>query len=288
MSEFFKSGEFDDHYDSTPYYQSKKYFEGKNIIVTGATGGIGSLLVKRLLSFNAKVFVICKSLDNLRKDFQAELDQGILSYKLFNFAAEYVSTENMKEIMGTLKGRLDALILCHGRYDMSSTNPRDFDKAYATNVRSCYNLISLCTPFLKVTKGCIVAISSQEAEIPSPNGMLNTVTKTMLNSLIQNTALELASFGVRANAVAPAMTDTNMRTKINKAFGQKENEDYLKEMGGYFPLWGKVIYPEDIVDTILFLACEESEFMTGEIITVDGGYGLNHDLSFTANAEKTD
>ena len=91
--------------------------------------------------------------------------------------------------MGTLKGRLDALILCHGRYDMSSTNPRDFDKAYATNVRSCYNLISLCTPFLKVTKGCIVAISSQEAEIPSPSGMLNTVTKTMLNSLIQNILL---------------------------------------------------------------------------------------------------
>lgn len=100
----------------------------------------------------------------------------------------------------------------------------------------------------------------------------------MLNSLIETSALELAPFGIRVNGVAPGMTYTGFR--ITKDFNERQNQDYLDKMAGFFLLNKTVIDPKDIVDSILFLASDQARFMTGEIIVVDNGYSLNHDLSF--------
>lgn len=101
----------------------------------------------------------------------------------------------------------------------------------------------------------------------------------MLNSLIQCSALELAPFGVRVNGIAPGVTNTGIR--ISEDFNEQANAEFLDEMGPRYTLLNKkVLEPTDIANTILFLASEESKFITGEIITVDNGYSLNHDLSF--------
>ena len=113
----------------------------------------------------------------------------------------------------------------------------------------------------------------------------------MLNSLIQCAALELAPFGVRVNGVAPGMTDTNLR--VTKDFNEVQNSQYLERMSSYFLLnkqieksnyeteiVKQVIKPNDVANAIIFLASEEAKFMTGEILVVDNGYTLNHDLSF--------
>ena len=115
----------------------------------------------------------------------------------------------------------------------------------------------------------------------------------MLNSLIQCAALELAPFGVRVNGVAPGMTDTNLR--VTKDFNEVQNKQYLERMSSYFLLnkqvkkekeekEGKIVKqavnPNDVANAIIFLASDEAKFMTGEILVVDNGYTLNHDLSF--------
>ncbi len=100
----------------------------------------------------------------------------------------------------------------------------------------------------------------------------------MLNSLIQCAALELAPFGVRVNGVAPGMTDTNLR--VTKDFNEVQNKQYLERMSSYFLLNKQVLKPNDVANAIIFLASEEAKFMTGEILVVDNGYTLNHDLSF--------
>ena len=200
-----------------------------------------------------------------------------------DFICQEISVVDMKKIMTFLNGRLDILIMCHGRFEMSTideTNPEDFDSANFVNVRATYNLLSMCSPFLRVTKGNCVAISSQEAKIPVAGGLLNTVTKAMVNSLVENSALELAPYGVRVNGVAPGVTNTKMRVGINDDFGTEENKRLLEGLGAYFPLQKEVIQVDDIVDAILFLACDDAGFMTGEILTVDGGYSLNHDLCY--------
>lgn len=100
----------------------------------------------------------------------------------------------------------------------------------------------------------------------------------MLNSLIENSALELAPFGVRVNGVAPGITDTEIR--VSDVFNKKDNKDYLNKMGDFFLLNKTILSPEDIVHNILFLASSQANYMTGEIMSVDNGFILNHDLSF--------
>lgn len=106
----------------------------------------------------------------------------------------------------------------------------------------------------------------------------------MLNSLIENSALELAPFGVRINGVAPGITDTDIR--VTGVFDKYKNRDYLDNMGEFFLLNKKVMKPEDIVNSILYLASDEASFITGEVLSNENGFILNHDLSFNEEPVK--
>lgn len=105
----------------------------------------------------------------------------------------------------------------------------------------------------------------------------------MLNSLIENSAMELAPFGVRVNAVSPGITNTDIR--VSDVFDKNRNKDYLDNMGEFFLLNKRVLTPNDIVNSILFLASDEAQFVTGEILTNENGFLLNHDLSFSETAK---
>ena len=124
-------------------------------------------------------------------------------------------------------------------------------------------------------------MSSLESKIVEKGEFLQSLTKSMVNSLIQNAALELASFGIRINGVAPAFVNTDLR--VSEKLEEKDNANYLKQMGGYSLLGNKVVDKKDVVDCIMFLASEDAGFMTGEIVVVDNGFELNHDLSFKQN-----
>lgn len=105
----------------------------------------------------------------------------------------------------------------------------------------------------------------------------------MLNSLIQCAALELAPFGVRVNGIAPSITDTEIR--VTPEFDKKENKEFLEKMADFNLLNREVLAPNDIANSILFLASDDAKFITGEILTIDNGYSLNHDLSFAPGEE---
>ena len=121
-------------------------------------------------------------------------------------------------------------------------------------------------------------ISGVESRIVEKDYFLHALTKTMINSMVQNAALELASFGVRVNAVAPSVTNTQLR--VSEQLKEQDNMNYIAQMGGYSLLGNEVIQPQDVSEAILFLASDEAEFMTGEVMTVDNGFELNHDLTF--------
>ena len=154
------------------------------------------------------------------------------------------------------------------------------------NVRSVFHILSISVPFLKLTKGNCVILSSMESFIPKNQSFLNTTSKAMINSLVQNSALELSSFGVRINAVAPSFINKEEKKEVNdfdynfgKIYGN-ENK-YGDKDEKMYPLGKKLVEKENIADTILFLASDEASFITGEIIQNDNGYGINHDMSFT-------
>ena len=157
-----------------------------------------------------------------------------------------------------------------------------FDNNLKINVRANFYFLSLAIPFLKITKGNVVMISSVETKIVERGDFLHALGKSMINSLVQNSALELASYGIRINAVAPSFVESGFR---KDAMSEIKNNKYLEQMKGFHLLNQKLTKPEEIADVILFLASNDAIFMTGEIINVDCGYELNHDLSFLQKDE---
>lgn len=274
--------------DTFSYYAKKRDFYGKNVIITGATGGIGSLLLSLLVKLGAKVVALVK---DTKKLFEI--------LKLYNIASKQVHVEKMDfkldteyrevftNIMMKLGGKLDMLFICHGYFEygeLIGTDMKEFDSLMNINTRSVLALMSLASPFLKYTQGNIVVISSLESFIPVKGSFLNTVTKSMVNSIIKNSALELASFNVRVNGVAPGVTNTYFRcNQIDQLNESKEetNQKFMERYGMNNLLSKKVIEPKDVVHTMLFLASSDAQFVTGEIIQIDNGFGLNHDLCFS-------
>ena len=270
--------------ESLYYYANKNFYKGKGILITGATGGIGSLLMLTLVKLGARVVALVKDERKLKEILN---NNNISPKEVFIEKMDFKLDSNYREIftkiMLKLKGKLDIMFLCHGQFaqgEIMETILKEYDDTININTRSIMSLISLATPFLKHTKGNIVAISSLESFIPVKSSFLNTVSKSMVNMIIQNSALELASFGVRVNGVAPGITNTMFRKNELEEPKEKNNELYMKKAGMSNLLSQEVIEPGDIVDVMLFLGCDDAEFVTGEIIKVDNGYSLNHDNSF--------
>ena len=272
--------------ESISYYlnENPDYYKNKHIIITGATGGIGVVLTSALLTLGAKVLAIIRDVEKLKSLFSKNIEDGSLQYQTMDFLVETEYITKFTDIMMNLGGKLDILFLCHGEYyqaEYMNTEIRDYDRLVNINTRPVMLLISLATPFLKLTKGNVVVISSLESFIPTKNSFLNTTTKCMVNMIIQNSALELASFGIRVNGIAPGITDTNFRLE---EFDEPkiENNDLFNKKKGYENLMDpSIIQPEDVVDTMLFLGCDDAGFITGEIIKIDNGYGLNHGKKFS-------
>ena len=271
--------------ESLYYYENKNFYKGKGVLITGATGGIGSLLMATLVHLGARVVVLVKDEKKLKEILNNyTINPNLVHVEKMDFKIDTNYREIFTKIMMNLKGKLDIMFLCHGLFaqgEIMETILKEYDEAININTRSIMTLISLATPFLKHTKGNIVAISSLESFIPVKNSFLNTVSKSMVNMIIQNSALELASFGVRVNGVAPGITNTMFRK--NELRDPSENGEYMKRAGKSNLLSQEVVQPDDVVDVMLFLGCDDAEFVTGEIIKIDNGFGLNHDNSYGTN-----
>jgi len=224
--------------ESLKYSKTDNSFKGKNIIVTGITGGIGRKVAETLIILGANVIGVCKNEKKFIELFSAYKKIKQLDYEIANFENPSQIGKAFKSIMVKFQGRLDSLIMCHGQFragKMLETGVDIFDTAISINVRACFHWMSLASPFLKLSKGSVVAISSVDARIPVRDSFVNSVSKSMLNSFIECSALELAPFGVRVNGVAPGITNTNFRV-CEDVFSERDNVDYLEKMGIYFLL----------------------------------------------------
>ena len=259
-------------------YQKSNTFKNKNVIVTGANGSIGSQVVTKLLQCGAKVVGFIHNQNKNIDYFSQYIKTNQLKFITVELKFGHKVKDQFKEAMIELKGKLDILICCHGKFfagNVIDTSTEDFDDNLNINVRANFQLLSLSVPFLKMTKGNAVMISSVESKIVEKGDFLHALNKSMINSLVENSALELASFGVRVNAVAPSFVNSNYRSNV-----MNNNDKYLDMMKEYCLLNNKIVEPEDVADAILFLASDDAAFMTGEIMAVDSGFELNHDLSF--------
>jgi len=147
--------------------------------------------------------------------------------------------------------------------------PEHIEFTFAINLIGMMHMCLECIPALKRSKGAIINISSSLTDRCAPEYGVYAASKGAMNAWSKTLSMELARWGVRVNVVSPSL----VRSEIYYPDGmsRKEYNDHLKEAGNsYFPL-GRSGEPRDISGMVAFLASDEARWMTGQIVTIDGG-----------------
>lgn len=150
----------------------------------------------------------------------------------------------------------------------------EFDSIFDTNLRSTIILTQKCVPYLKKTKGNIVNVSSILGQMIVKSTLSYSISKSALNQFTKCTALELAEYGVRVNAINPAA----IRTPIFETVGiitSQQTEEFFESLKTQYPL-GRVGEVSDTSNAIAFLANNKiSSFITGILMPIDAGVSIN-------------
>lgn len=242
----------------------------KVAIVTGASKGIGKGCAIRLAKDGYFVVVnysrsdesALKTLDEIK----ANGGDGII-YKADVSKFEEAS-KMMKEIAKTY-GQIDALVNNAGIVRdelLLMMTKENLDACYDLNVKGYfYCAQQAALKMLRKKKGVIINMSSVSGKFALPGQSVYSSTKGAVNSMTQTLAKELSPYGIRVNAVAPGFIQTEMLDHIP----EDKKEEYLKNI----PLH-RLGVVEDIASLVSFLASDEASYITGQVITIDGGLSL--------------
>lgn len=243
---------------------------GKNALVTGAGRGIGKAIALELAAKGA--FVIVNY--NGSKD---AADQTVAEIKAAGGdAVAYQCSVSDYEACGAM---ITALIKEYAHIDILVNNAgitrdgllmkmseEDFDAVINTNLKGCFNTIRhMSRYFLKQRAGKIINISSVSGILGNAGQANYSASKAGVIGLTKAVARELASRGINVNAVAPGFVETDMTDTLSDSV--KEN---LKSQ---IPL-GKIGHPRDIAKTVAFLASPDADYITGQVLSVDGGMAI--------------
>ncbi len=244
----------------------------KTVLVTGASGGIGSAICKTFAEKEYFVSAQFNSNKNSLVSLKEQLNKVNLGDYLSLYKADFCSTcgaENLyKEVIKDFN-HVDVLV-CNAGIDLykltQDTTLDEWRKLFAVNTESAFILSKLCLEqMISRGRGKIIFISSVWG---IAGGSLETAYSASKSALIGYTkalAKEVGGSGINVNCVCPGFIDTDM----NNRFSQKDVEDIIDET----PL-RRVGSPQDVANLVDFLASNKSDFITGQVIAVDGGFIL--------------
>ena len=250
-------------------YESE--FSKKNILITGASSGVGLYSAFYFLNQNANVILAC----------QDEISVIKLLEK-YNFKNAYILKADLEKL-GQIKTfinyiteiftSIDILINCAGiklDNDILTTHSEDFDYTMNTNLRSVFILIKELRPYFS-QGASIINMSCMYGTRPMCGFISYSMSKAGLETLTKYAAAEMAYLNIRINAISACPINTNSLRYIN--ISENEIKEFNKKMEKNIPL-GRIAEGDDIVKVIIFLASKRSKKITGQIIKVDGGRGL--------------
>lgn len=235
---------------------------GKNVLITGAAGGIGKAVCALFREHGGKVAAADLTTDGM--DADAFL-LGDLTDKTY--------CDGLPAAAAQALGGIDILINNAGvipRGTIPDTSDEDFAQAIAINVEAPFRICRAAIPLMiEAGGGVIVNTASCWGVHPGPNHAVYCMTKAALASLTQCMGRDHAHQNIRVNAVCPNEVDTPM---LRSGFERRglDPDTGLEQLASTVPM-GRVATPSDIANVILFLASDRSSYMTGALVEVNGG-----------------
>lgn len=251
-----------------------KNLENKVAIVTAASRGIGLAITKKFVEEGAIVYMAVRDSEKNRK-LTAEMHAENPNYRsvIYN-AFDFDTYEPMIQEVVKDAGHLDILVNNFGTTNVKEDttlvdgNSEAFFDIVNKNLASVYYTSKYAVKAMKDQEngGNIINISSVAGTNPDVSRLAYGVSKAAINSLTQQTAVEYARDGIRANAVLPGFVGTDGAM-------QNMSQSFLDGFLKHVPL-DEIVKPEDIANMVAFLASDKSRYVTGELIPVAGGFGL--------------
>lgn len=244
-----------------------KLLEGKTVLVTGASRGIGRGIALKMAEQGANVAFTYLSSPDKAAELEKELQQaGGKSKGYRSDAADFKAADDLITAIVGEFGTLDVVVNNAGitRDNLLMRMTEDhFDEVIKTNLKSVFNITKACQkPMLKQRKGSIINISSVVG-VKGNAGQANyAASKAGIIGFTKSVALELGSRNIRCNAIAPGFIETEMTGALNEETVKQWREAIPLKRGGT---------AEDVANLVLFLASDMSSYITGQTINVDGG-----------------
>lgn len=238
-------------------------FSGKAVLVTGAAGGIGAVVVEQLRQEGARVAVADRDVTGIEAEAHLPGDLLVTDY-----------ADGLARAAYDALGGLDIVINNAGvitRGPVTETSDADWALSLGVNVEAPFRVCRAAIPLMAdAGGGAIVNVSScWGGKAPGPNHALYCMTKAAIASLTQCMGMDHAHQGIRVNAVCPNEVNTPM---LRSGFVKRglDPDSAVATLGATVPL-GRIAEPDDIADVVLFLASDAARYMCGALVEINGG-----------------
>jgi meso-butanediol dehydrogenase / (S,S)-butanediol dehydrogenase / diacetyl reductase len=240
--------------------------KNKTAIITGGGSGIGLATARAFCKEGAKVILFGRRKEKLVSAAN-ELGDSVLIVQ-----GDMTHNDDLDQLinktLNNFKG-IDILVNSAGLFNgapLHEISDSQWDEMMDINIRSVFQLTRRVLPIMMAQKsGSIVHISSILGLIAVPQVAAYNVSKGALNQFSRSIAVEYGPYGIRSNSICPGLIETDMTADLMK------DTSLMQEWSKEYPI-GRFGKPEDVASACLFLASEESSFITGTVLPVDGGF----------------
>lgn len=237
----------------------------RTVVITGASRGIGAGIARYFDACGDRVIVnyhrsesqalsLVKTLSNA-VPFRADVSDSAQANALLAFAAQF--------------GTVDVLVCNAGvslLRQIQDVTDEEYDRVFSVNMKGVFHAIRAAVPqMLSAHRGSIVAVSSMWGQSGASCESVYAASKAAVIGFVRSLAAELGPSGIRVNAVAPGLIDTDMNRNLGK--------DTVRSLVEDTPL-GRIGTPEDVAKAVGFLASDDASFLTGQVLGIDGGFLL--------------
>lgn len=244
-----------------------KLLEGKFALVTGATRGIGKGIALKLAEHGCSVAFTYHSSEEKANALVGELEaHGVSAAAFKSDASDFNAAQELVDAVVDKFGTIDILVNNAGITRdnlLMRMSEEHWDEVMATNAKSCFNTVkAVQRTMLKARSGSIINISSIVGTRGNAGQANYAASKAAINGFSKSVALELGSRNIRCNSVAPGFIETEMTDALDEKTVQEWRDGIPLKRGGT---------PEDVANTVLYLASDLSAYVTGQVLSVCGG-----------------